>query len=150
MSKSNEIDALELSARDLGKILDLTDRQVRNLAQSGIVIPGNERGRYRLQPSARNYVRSLQEKQTPASAELDAERLRAVRLANAARERKLIPVEEAEGAIEEIVGIILAELSALPTVLTKDPNLRKQYEQQIDASRERAARKIQRRQARSA
>lgn len=117
MSKTSEVDSIELSARDLGTVLGLTDRQVRNLADDGIIIRGEARGRFKLHPSAANYVKHVGSRETPASVRLDEERARGQRLTNDIREGKLIPLEVADAHLQEILGVILTGISGLPVMI---------------------------------
>lgn len=128
MSKLNEIESLELSARDLGKILALTDRQIRNLADDGIIIRGDARGRFKLHPSAANYVKHLASRETPASERLSEERARGQRLSNDIREGKLVPVEVADGQLQEIMGIVISAVNGLPVRIAGNRKARAQIE----------------------
>lgn len=114
MSKNNEIESIELSARDLGRVLGLTDRQIRNLADDGIIIRGEARGRFKLHPSAANYVKHVGSRETPASEELAREKARGQRLANDVKEGRLVPVDVAETQLMTTLGVVMAGVNSLP------------------------------------
>lgn len=138
MNKTNEIEAIDVSARDLAAVLGLSDRQVRNLAAEGVVVPVT-RGRYRLAESARRYIAS--QRRPDAVTELDRRiaesRLRSLQMQNAAREGKLIPYQEAEALMAETLGVVLAGLSSLPARIAGAANQkeRRRIEDIIDAAR---------------
>lgn len=56
--KIQDIESLTVSASVLGKIIGVTDRRVRSLAQEGIFVKASQ-GRYKLQESLHNYILNL-------------------------------------------------------------------------------------------
>lgn len=62
----------------------------------------------------------------------ETERTRKLKLENDETERQLIRIEDAVAAIDAIVGLIPAELSAVPARVTDDIALRRKIEDAID------------------
>lgn len=58
MEKLNSLDNIAVSGKVIGKILGVTDRQVRNLAAEG-VIPKLPNGSYEIIPALRTYITNI-------------------------------------------------------------------------------------------
>jgi len=108
-------------ASTIAKLLDLTERRVRQLASEGI-IPKAAGGRYDLVASVRGYVRHLRTRGI-GEGTLDAhsERARLTRL-KADREElelaqlrgELVPVDEAAALLEKVIVACRSRILAIP------------------------------------
>ena len=57
-AKVTDVSAVTVSAKVLANIIGVGDRQVRNLADEGILVR-NSHGRYLLEKSVKNYIMNL-------------------------------------------------------------------------------------------
>ena len=115
-----------VTALELGEWLDLSDRQVRSLAERKIIerLP---RGRYRLQPSVRSAVAHLRETAAGRASDDDtldlvAERARLAKemadaqaMKNAQRRAELVEVAVVATAVGEEYAKVRTRLLAIPS-----------------------------------
>jgi phage terminase Nu1 subunit (DNA packaging protein) len=117
---------IEVSAKDLAKVIGVKDRTVREFADRGLVIRAG-RGRYRLVESVRAYCDHLRATAAGRGGEdeaktLTSERTRLAReqadqtaLKNAALRRDLVPAAEVERAWSEILRRVRSGCLAIPS-----------------------------------
>ncbi len=70
-------------------------------------------------------------------------RAREIEIRTAERERKLVKIDDATEALEDITGIFLTEISSLPASVTRDFVLRRQIEERIFEIRERISNRLE-------
>ena len=110
-------------AEVLAKLLDITERRVRQLSAEG-VIPKVARGRYEVVAAVRGYIRYLRDlalKGEVGAADYGMERARLVKaradlaeMEAAERRDDLIPARDVTAAWTEIMALVRARLLALP------------------------------------
>lgn len=133
-----QVDQL-VSAPALGALLGKTDRWVRGLENDGVFTKA-ERGLYPLAPSLQAYVAHVREseiakaaREPSAKTAIDRERARKLRLENDARERELIPMDEALAAIDFILAEVRNGLAGVAARVSDDVRERRRIDDQIDA-----------------
>lgn len=114
----DSLDDLPVTAEQLGAILGVTARWVREQAEAG-TFPRLARGRYALGRSIRTYVASLKARERPTEVTDDKARLekgRADRMELMVAEKRgqLRDVATVERAVEEFIRTERANLLALP------------------------------------
>lgn len=125
------------------KLLDITDEWLRRLTAQGY-IPKAKRGRYNLVDAVQGYIRFLRDegKRTSKTAQLtrmqDA-KAEEIMLRVAEKRRELIPVEDAQAAIDIFIAAIRDEMAGLPARFTRDLDLRRKLEAETNASLNRIA-----------
>jgi phage terminase Nu1 subunit (DNA packaging protein) len=117
---------IEVSARDLAKIIGVKERTVRDFADRGLVIRAG-RGRYRLVESVRTYCEHIRATASGRGGEdeaktLTAERTRLAReqaeqvaLKNAALRRDLVPAADVERTWTAMIRQARSALLAVPS-----------------------------------
>lgn len=129
---------VDLNSAQMAAVLGITERRVRQLAAEGVVKRADRRGRYRLVPSVANYISTLSANERDAGlAPIRQERLLKLQRENALRNRELITLDEALGAVDEVCGSFVASLNSLPARITNDVRERRRLEAIIDAERQR-------------
>jgi hypothetical protein len=91
------------------------------------------------------YIQHIRERRSRSAAD-DAYRrakAREVELRIAERLHKLCLTEEMMAAFEDVVGVLLTELSCLPAAVTRDLQLRRQIEEKIFTMRARVAHRFE-------
>ncbi|GAK71179.1 hypothetical protein RRU01S_15_01040 [Agrobacterium rubi TR3 = NBRC 13261] len=66
----NDINEIEVSARQLAEMLGVSDRRVRQLADQGVVVRGGKTGRYLLSASVKGYVSETKAASTDEAGQL--------------------------------------------------------------------------------
>lgn len=131
-----------LSQIDMAAVLKISSRFLRKLQSDGVL--SAEKGKFHVANTVRAYCDFLKdgsEKKT-GSASIDKlrdEKTLEIRMARARKERELIPLEEADGVLQEIVGDFNAYLSGLPAEITGVPTERHRLNEIIDRGRLRLA-----------
>lgn len=127
----------------LAALFGVTERQARNLLQEAGVQPA-KRGEWNLVLAVRGVFSRLRE--TRLSSEVTKARTRQIEavakkheLATRRAERELIPVEDAQAALDVAMGSVVAELSGLPARVTRDMVLRRKIEAEMNEARIRMA-----------
>jgi len=117
---------IEVSAKDLAKVIGVKDRTVREFADRGLVIR-TSRGRYRLIESVRTYCDHIRTTASGRGGEdeaktLTSERTRLAReqadqtaLKNAALRRELVPAAEVEREWSEVLRRVRSGCVAIPS-----------------------------------
>ena len=112
----------------LGKLLDLTDRRIQQLAAEG-VIPKAERGRYPFVGAIQGYVRYLQERVSGdrSTSDLSTERARLAReqadkvaMANAVTRRELAPVILLTEALAQVAQQLAVRCDSLGVAVQRN------------------------------
>lgn len=120
------IEGLEVSAHELGGLLDLTDRRIRQLARDG-EIPRTRRGRYAVGPAVRAYKAYLEReiaKARKGTGHQDyAERLEAVKTERAELElakmkHEVVDRAAVRAAWQEIAVLVRNRLLAVPAAIS--------------------------------
>ena len=149
MSELSGLIAIGQAAR----LLMISDERVRQLQKQGYIPRAPKRGVVPLVGAVQGYLRYLkdEERQTSKSAaasRVTDARTREIELRIAERQRDLIPQEDARAVIGEMAAMLKAEFVGLPARVTRDLDLRRTLEQEVDASFARLAASAER--ARSA
>lgn len=126
----NDIGEIVVTAKQLGEILGVGDRMVRNLAEEGIVTK-NSRGKYKLFESTKNYITLLKAQASGKGSiasgtgeyiDLDAERAKHERLKMQITEIKLLLIKGQVHKAEDVAAVITdmftrikSKLSAIPS-----------------------------------
>ena len=135
-----KLQEIEVTAAELGSTLKLTERRVRQLAAEGTVIKGQKRGRYALCASVRRYIDAIEDRdQSTALEDIRREKLAALQLARAQKDRQLIALDEALSFVDEITGLFVASLNSLPAQITGVPRERQRLNEIFDTERQRIA-----------
>jgi len=139
MTKStNSLDDVMISANEAARLIGVTADRVRQLAREGH-IPKAARNRYRLVDVVEGYVTFLKDDERRSSVAqsesgLKAARQREVELRIAEREREVVPRDEAEAAMDLVVGKVNAEMSGFAARVTRDIGLRRKIETEMQDS----------------
>jgi hypothetical protein len=128
-----------LTLKQVCGLLKCSDETVLQLVKRG-QIKRAARGLYPLVGTVHGYVDHLRDERknnTQVAAEngLRQARQREVEIRTAERERRLIDVAEHSDIVDEMAGMFVAGLSALPARVTKDMAMRRQIEAGCDAIR---------------
>jgi phage terminase Nu1 subunit (DNA packaging protein) len=120
----------------LARLLMVTPHWVRRLTNEGW-IPRPARNRYRIAEGVQGYIRFLRDEQRRASKSASASRVQDARaceieLRTAREENRLIETEEAIAVCDEIVGAWRSALSGLPARITRNLELRRRIETEVD------------------
>jgi len=135
------------------RLLMISDERIRQLQKQGYIPRALKRGVVPLVGAVQGYLRYLREdgrqstKSAAANRVTDA-RTREIELRIAERQRDLIPQDDARAVIGEMAAMVKAEFVGLPARVTRDLDLRRTLEQEVDASFARLAASAER--ARSA
>ncbi len=128
-----------VSAAELGLVLGVSDRWVRDLTKQG-VLSKSGRGRYRLGESVRAHLAHRLEtevggavRKIDAKQDYERERARKLKLQNDREEGLLVPIEDASAALDQIVGVINSDLAGVPARITDDVAERRRIEGALDA-----------------
>ena len=135
------------------RLLMISDERVRQLQKQGYIPRAPKRGVVPLVGAVQGYLRYLKDEERQSSKSAAASRVtdartREIELRIAERQRDLIPQEDASAVIGEMAAMLKAEFVGLPARVTRDLDLRRTLEQEVDASFARLAASAER--ARSA
>lgn len=130
-------------AAQAAKMIMVTPQWLRQLAAQ-CYIPVAEKGRYPLGAVIQGYIKFLKDDDRRSSKSATASRMQDAKTAEiemrlAEKRRELIPVDDAQAAIDVIVGKVRAEFSGLPARATRDMTLRRVLEAETNASLNRVA-----------
>ena len=135
------------------RLLMISDERIRQLQKQGYIPRALKRGVVPLVGAVQGYLRYLREDERQSSKSAAANRVtdartREIELRIAERQRDLIPQDDARAVIGEMAAMVKAEFVGLPARVTRDLDLRRTLEQEVDASFARLAASAER--ARSA
>lgn len=127
------------SAAEIGKLLGLSDRRVRQVAADA-GIAAAEHGQWPVGAVVRAAVAAAgRERESDAEREAKARlltaRAREVELRTAEREKELCPTQDAVDYVMHYFGLVISRLNGLPAQITRDLKLRRQIEAAIDQMR---------------
>jgi len=130
-----------ITAGQASRLLDLTLERLRQLAKAG-AIPKAVNGNYPLVPTVQGYIRFLKDEERRTSKSASASRVQEARaheieLRTAERRREMIPVDDAIGALDFVVGRCVTEMTGLPVRFTRDVSERRKLEEEVDGCRRR-------------
>lgn len=130
----------------LSALFGVTERQARNLLQEAGVRPV-KRGEWNLVQAVRGVFARLREARV--SSEVSKARTRQIEavtrkneLAIKRAERELIPLEDAQLALDLVVGKVVEELASVPARITRDIPMRRKIEAELNQARMRMAEKV--------
>lgn len=133
-----------IGAGELGRMLDVSAQFLGNLLRDGHIERAAQHGRYQLETSVRGYVHFLRgaRKSAPkaaAAVRLQEARADEVALRVAERQRELIPIEDAEAALDHLLATVRSELGGLSARVTRDIPTRRLIERGLNDALERMA-----------
>lgn len=145
MSEANKPDeqAGTITVAQATQLLMISDERLRQLAKMEY-FKRAVKGRYNLVAVVQGYIKFLKDDERRTSKSATASRMQDAKTAEiemrlAERRRELIPLDDAQAAIDVIVGKVRAEFSGLPARVTRDMTLRRSLEVETDASLNRIA-----------
>lgn len=129
-----------------GRLLMIGPERIRQLNKSGY-IPIPKRGFTTIVGAVQGYIRFLKDEDRKQSQTGAAERARDARAREieqkiAERDRKLIPIEDAEFAMDTLVGAVSKELDGQAARITRDMALRRLIEADVHGAKTRIAKAI--------
>lgn len=127
-----------ISIGEAAALLKVSDERVRQLVKMGY-IKRVARGRFHLTDVVHGYIDFRNDDDRRSSKSATASRMHDAKAAKieleiAEKKRELVPVEEAQAAIDIVIGKVNAEFSGLPARFTRDMTLRRKLEDEIDDS----------------
>ena len=130
----------------LAKLAGVTGRRVRQVLSAAGVRPVS-RGCVELEPAFRALLDAARgdKAATPeakARAELAKARAAEVELRLAEKSKTLIAMQDAQEALERLVGVVNAELAGLSASVTRDMSMRRRVDEATMAMRGRIARRL--------
>jgi hypothetical protein len=134
-SKDQQPSADMVPIDQIARLFEMTPERVRQLSKLGYIsIP--KRGYTTLVSAVRGYVRFLKEDarketKTAAVSRVTDARAREVELRIAEKERELIPRDDANLALDLVVGEVNKQLTGLSARITRDVSLRRKIEAEV-------------------
>lgn len=130
----------------LAELFGVTTRQTRNLLEGAKVKPLS-RGSWPLAAAVRAVLGHAREAREPdalaaARARVLNAKAQAQEIALARQERELIPIEDANFVMDELVATVRGELDGLPARITRDIELRRKIEAELHAAQKRMVAKL--------
>jgi phage terminase Nu1 subunit (DNA packaging protein) len=150
-SKANSMQStsdLQISGRDLAKVLGVSVANVSKLTTAG-VLHAVDRGKYPLGPNVQAYLTDAKRKaakessQAVARARLIAAQAAKLELANAETDRRLIDHDDADAVTDEIMSAFMVELDGIGASVVRDQETRDKIDSAIDAALKRCGRRFQ-------
>ena len=126
-----------------GRLLMIGPERIRQLNKAGYV-PIPKRGFTTIVGAVQGYIRFLKDedrKQTKSGASERASdaRAREIEQKIAERDRRLIPIEDAEFAMDTLVGVVNGEMDGMAARITRDVALRRLIEADVHGAKNRIA-----------
>jgi hypothetical protein len=149
MAKSDKIGDVEISAPQLAAFLGVSRAWVNRLVDDG-VIARTESRRFHFGETIRAYIAHFKDEdrrstKVAAESRVRDARAREIELRIATREHKLVDTEEAIAAVDDVIGVLRTGCVGLPARITRDLQLRRKIEQEIDAILDRASDRLEER-----
>jgi uncharacterized small protein (DUF1192 family) len=143
---SHSGDPGRITLQTAAKLLMITPRHLQRLAAEGW-IDKPARGQYATVSVVQGYIRWLKDQNdriSQAASKNSARdaRAREIELRIAEKQGSLISVDEHLAVIDEIIGTIRSEIDGLPARLTRDRDMRRSIEEELDAVLNRASRRL--------
>jgi len=134
---------LEMAAR----LLMVSGERVRQLVKAGYIAKPAARGRYNLVAVVQGYIRFLKDEErrtskSAADSRVRDARAREIEMRNDERMRKLIPAEDATAALDYLAGQVGEALGSIPARVTRDIELRRTIEAEVNAAKETIAKAL--------
>ena len=141
------MDFSAISAEALGRLVGVSGRRVRQLAEEGRIPRANVDGRYDAPAVIRHLLAEARASRPEGRLELARAKALEVKTAGEAqrlaeRRRALVAVDVATDTLDRLLGVVVAELVGFPARFTRDAALRRQLETETAAARERMARAL--------
>lgn len=129
-----------------GRLLMIGPERIRQLNKSGYV-PIPKRGFTTIVGAVQGYIRFLKDEDRKATATGALERAREAKAREteqkiAERDRRLIPIEDAELAMDLLVGAVAKELDGQAARITRDMALRRTIEADVHGAKTRIAKAL--------
>ncbi len=125
----------EVPIEDFARLIGVTPRTIRNYVADGTVASGS-RGKVKLAASVQGIVAAA--KVAKPDSQLDRARARALDARTKAQEIKLareqgdlIPYDEAEALVEDLVGLFVSHIESVPPRFTRDMKIRLELEKTV-------------------
>lgn len=143
--KANEPDGL-ISLEQAGRLLKLTPERIRQLMKEGY-IPRDKPGRVLMVAAVQGYIQFLKDtasKKTKTATDQRVQNARAaeIEMRNAERLRKLVPIDDAVASLDYLAGVVGQQLAGLPARVTRDMDLRRRVEKEVNATQEAIAKAL--------
>jgi len=134
---------LRLSVAEAASLFGMTPRWLQALVKAGH-IEKPARGEYRLGAVCSGVLAHMEARiaagsKAAAGNRASEARAREIELRIAERQRDLIPVEDAKAVVAQIAGLAKAELVGLPARFTRDPEMKRRLEVEVDGMLRRMA-----------
>lgn len=135
-----------VTAEILSKLLMLSDRHLRQLVADGWIAK-NPDGKYTTVGGVQGYIRYLKDEArrgmaTTAKSRTNDARAKEIELRIAVQERKLVNLDETLTLVDDIAGVLRAELEGLAAGVTRDRELRHRIEERIEGAFSRSAKRL--------
>lgn len=129
-----------------GRLLMIGPERIRQLNKAGY-IPIPKRGFTTIVGAVQGYIRFLKDEDRKATATGALERAREAKVREteqkiAERDRRLIPIEDAELAMDLLVGKVAEELDGQAARITRDMSLRRSIEADVHGAKTRIAKAL--------
>lgn len=127
----------------IARLLMMTPQRVTQLVTAGY-IPRSARGVYPVVGAVQGYIRFLKDTERNSTKSAGENRVRDARAKEiemriAEKNRDLIPIEDAEGALDHCMAAVVAELSGFSSRVTRDKPLRRMIDKELNEARHRMA-----------
>jgi hypothetical protein len=146
MQKLKKLDDVVLSTPQLSALLGVSAQYIGRLRQQGVIEQVGP-GQWLMLPTVPKLVEYRRTDRrrdvSSAMARLREAQLRRIEMANDERARRLIPYQEAQLALDVVVGFTRTELSALPMRYTRVLAEQRNLEAEIDGCLNRIAHKLE-------
>ncbi len=128
-------------------LLMVSDQWIRDLSKKGY-IPKPENGVVPLVATVQGYIRWLKDEErrtskTAAASRVQDARAQEIELRLAREKKDLIHFDDSFAAIDLVFGLLRPELSGVPARVTRDLQLRRDIESEIDGALERACDRLE-------
>jgi hypothetical protein len=125
----------EMSLDMAGRLLGIGPERIRQLSKAGY-IKIHKRGMTALVPAVQGYIKYLKDEnskgtKTAAASRATDARAREIELRIAREERQLIPKEDADLALDLVVGEVNKQFTGLAARITRDVSLRRKIEAEL-------------------
>ena len=133
-SESGDLIALEVAAR----LLMIGPERVRQLIKMGYIARAKP-GRTTIVSAVQGYIRFLKDEDRKTSKTAADTRVRDARAAEiemrvAIQQRHMIPIEDATALVDILVGKVREEITGLPARVTRNVDLRRKIEAEVNGS----------------
>ena len=141
-SENGDLITLEVAAR----LLMVSPERVRQLIKMGYVSRPRA-GRTTIVSAVQGYIRFLKDedrKNTKTAADTRVRDARAaeIEMRVAAQKRQMIPIEDATAVVDILTGKVREEVTGLPARITRDVDLRRKIEAEVNGSQVRLSKAV--------